>query len=130
MWHDIDWDRGTMLIQRNVYRGLLQDSPRGRSGRYLGLHFGAYDFLRTEDGTWHFLEVNATGQWLYVETGASLPIAEAFARLLWDDAADEPGFRLAPYTDASLESLMAPFHDGVLDRARASGPSRIHRLDP
>lgn len=114
-------------------RAEIPDGVRQRLLRLhadLGLHFGAYDFLRTEDGTWHFLEVNATGQWLYVETGASLPIAEAFARLLWDDAADEPGFRLAPYTDASLESLMAPFHDGVLDRARASGPSRIHRLDP
>lgn len=27
-----NWDRGTMLIQRNVYRGLLQDSPKGEIG--------------------------------------------------------------------------------------------------
>ncbi|WP_256254103.1 tyrosine-type recombinase/integrase [Nannocystis exedens] len=32
MWDDIDWDRGTLLIQRNVYRGLLQDSPKGEIG--------------------------------------------------------------------------------------------------
>ena len=66
---------------------------------------------------------------MYVETAASLPIAEAFARLLWDGAAAASNLRLAPLTDADLEALLAPFHDGVLERARASPPGKIHQLD-
>jgi len=95
----------------------------------LALSFGAYDFIRTDDGAWFFLEVNATGQWLYVEAAASLPIAEAFARLLWDGVVEESALRLAPYTDADLEALVSPYHDGVLERARAAPPSKTHRLD-
>lgn len=94
----------------------------------LGLSFGAYDFIRGSDGAWYFLEVNATGQWLYVETGASVPLAEAFARLLWDGAVDESMLAQPPYTDAELEGLMGAFQDGVLERARAASPSRIHLL--
>lgn len=32
MWDDIDWERGTMTIRRNVFKGLLQDSPKGEVG--------------------------------------------------------------------------------------------------
>ena len=32
MWDDIDWERGTLTIQRNVFKGLLQDSPKGEIG--------------------------------------------------------------------------------------------------
>ena len=96
----------------------------------LGLYFGAYDFIRAKDGTWYFLEVNATGQWLYVETAASLPIAEAFAGLLWNGAAAAPDLRLAPFTDADLEALIAPFHDVLPSRARSITLTRSPALAP
>lgn len=32
MWDDVDWERGVMTIQRNVFKGLLQDSPKGEIG--------------------------------------------------------------------------------------------------
>jgi glutathione synthase/RimK-type ligase-like ATP-grasp enzyme len=119
-------------LDTSCSRVSIPDEVRHRLMRLhadLGLYFGAYDFIRTDDGTWYFLEVNATGQWLYLETAASLPIAEAFARLLWHGASPDSGLRLAPYSDADLAALIGPFHDGVLERARASQPRRVHDLD-
>ena len=48
----------------------------------LGLNFGAFDFCLARDGQYVFLEVNAAGQWLWMETGLDLPISLALARLL------------------------------------------------
>lgn len=50
----------------------------------LGLRFGAYDFKCDASGTPYFLEVNPSGQWLFVELATREPIAEALARFLWD----------------------------------------------
>jgi glutathione synthase/RimK-type ligase-like ATP-grasp enzyme len=48
----------------------------------LNLKYGAIDLKRTEDGEYHFLEVNPAGQWLFVEERAGLPISEAMADYL------------------------------------------------
>lgn len=53
----------------------------------LGLSCGAVDFrVRESDGTWHFLEVNPSGQWLGIEARSGLPITEAVATLLAGEA--------------------------------------------
>jgi glutathione synthase/RimK-type ligase-like ATP-grasp enzyme len=48
----------------------------------LGLRFAAIDLRRRDDGEHVFLEVNPSGQWLFVEERTGLPITEAVARLL------------------------------------------------
>lgn len=53
--------------------------------RYLhafGLEFGAFDFTVTPRGDWVFLECNPSGQWLWLQEHAGLPIAAAMAELL------------------------------------------------
>ncbi len=50
--------------------------------RALGLRFGAADFLRARDGSYHFLEVNPVGEWGMLERDLELPIADAIAEEL------------------------------------------------
>ena len=48
----------------------------------LGLVFGCVDFVVTTDGRAVFLEVNESGQFLFVERYAEIPLLDAFAELL------------------------------------------------
>ncbi len=48
----------------------------------LGLNYGAIDLCLDPNGRHTFLEINAQGQWLWMETGLSLAISLHFARLL------------------------------------------------
>lgn len=48
----------------------------------LGLVYGAFDLRRRDDGEHVFLEVNPSGQWLYVEAATGHPITDAVVRLL------------------------------------------------
>jgi glutathione synthase/RimK-type ligase-like ATP-grasp enzyme len=47
--------------------------------RRFGLVFGALDFTVTYAGRWRFLEINANGQWSWIEQRTGLPIASAIA---------------------------------------------------
>ncbi len=48
----------------------------------LGLFFGAFDFIVTPDNNYYFLEVNPTGQWLWLENELGLQISDCFADYL------------------------------------------------
>ncbi|WP_431783467.1 ATP-grasp ribosomal peptide maturase [Streptomyces chumphonensis] len=48
----------------------------------LELPYGAFDFVVTPDGDWHFLEVNPSGQFGFVEQATGLPITAAIADYL------------------------------------------------
>jgi glutathione synthase/RimK-type ligase-like ATP-grasp enzyme len=48
----------------------------------LGLVYGAIDMIRTPDHRYVFLEVNPSGQWLWVEEKTGLPISQTLADLL------------------------------------------------
>jgi glutathione synthase/RimK-type ligase-like ATP-grasp enzyme len=48
----------------------------------LGLAYAAIDLRRDRDGRWFFLEVNPSGQWLFIERRTGQPITAAVARLL------------------------------------------------
>lgn len=48
----------------------------------LGLCYGAADFVITPEGECLFLEVNASGEWLWLEQQAGLPLSAALARFL------------------------------------------------
>jgi hypothetical protein len=50
--------------------------------RRLDLTFGAIDLILTPDGRYVFLEINPSGQWMWLEKQAGLPISEAIADLL------------------------------------------------
>ncbi len=48
----------------------------------LGLVYGAIDLRRTHDGSDVFLEVNPSGEWLFVEQRTGQPITGSMATLL------------------------------------------------
>jgi glutathione synthase/RimK-type ligase-like ATP-grasp enzyme len=48
----------------------------------LGLAYAAIDLRRDDDGEYYFLEVNPSGQWLFIEERTGQPITDAVARLL------------------------------------------------
>lgn len=48
----------------------------------LGLAYAAIDLRRDTDGEYYFLEVNPSGQWLFIEERTGQPITDAVARLL------------------------------------------------
>jgi glutathione synthase/RimK-type ligase-like ATP-grasp enzyme len=47
--------------------------------RVAGLRYSAFDFVRTTDGKYVFLETNAFGQWLWIEDLTGLPITATVA---------------------------------------------------
>ncbi|MEQ1718005.1 MAG: MvdC/MvdD family ATP grasp protein [Hyphomicrobium sp.] len=50
--------------------------------RRFGLHMAGIDLIQRPDGTFVFLEVNAAGQWAWIEDMTGLPIADEIARQL------------------------------------------------
>lgn len=48
----------------------------------LRLSYGAFDFICDPEGTYHFLEVNPSGEWGMLERDLNLPIAKAIADTL------------------------------------------------
>jgi len=50
----------------------------------LGLSFGAFDFILTDNGDIFFIEVNPSGQWGWIEHETGLPITKELANLLID----------------------------------------------
>ena len=50
--------------------------------RRLGLVYGAIDMRLTPDERFIFLEINPSGQWLFIEERTGQPITEAFVQLL------------------------------------------------
>jgi hypothetical protein len=52
----------------------------------LGLAMGIFDVKLTDDGEPVFLEVNAQGQFLFVEGLCGIPLADIFADFLHDQA--------------------------------------------
>jgi glutathione synthase/RimK-type ligase-like ATP-grasp enzyme len=50
----------------------------------LGLMYGCIDMRQAPDGSYWFFEINPSGQFLFVEIDAGLPISIAMARLLKD----------------------------------------------
>jgi glutathione synthase/RimK-type ligase-like ATP-grasp enzyme len=49
----------------------------------LRLLYGAFDFIRTANGDWLFLEVNPAGEWAWLEVELGLPMRDAFVNLFY-----------------------------------------------
>ena len=48
----------------------------------LDLQYGAFDFVVTPTEDWYFLEVNAMGQWLWIEELTGMAISDSIAQWL------------------------------------------------
>ena len=60
--------------------------------RRLGIVFGCFDFIVRPEGGYVFLEVNQSGQWLWVEQAVpELPMLETFCRFLLHGSPDYDG---------------------------------------
>jgi glutathione synthase/RimK-type ligase-like ATP-grasp enzyme len=84
--------------------------------RRLGLWFGAYDF-KLIDGGLCFLEVNPSGQWLWVEIFGEWPIAEVVARSLLYPGNEIQGFSFEPFTSEQLEAIGPSQPSDIFERA-------------
>ena len=51
--------------------------------KQFSIPFGALDFVVSPEGEWYFLEVNPSGQWLWIEDLTGMPISHTIA--LWLD---------------------------------------------
>jgi glutathione synthase/RimK-type ligase-like ATP-grasp enzyme len=49
--------------------------------RFFGLHYGALDLIVTPEDEFVFLEINAFGQWAWLEVETGVPLTEAHCRL-------------------------------------------------
>lgn len=84
---EVDWRRkGLELIDAWSPYPLPSEVERSllALARSLGLNYGAADLIVTPDGRHIFLEVNAGGEWFWLQS--ILPIAEAIAELLIEGA--------------------------------------------
>jgi glutathione synthase/RimK-type ligase-like ATP-grasp enzyme len=81
----VDWRQSqTADLPHSVHK--LPDEIRNKCLSYmraLGLSFGAIDLILTPGGEYVFLEINSSGQWVWLEDRLRFPISEAIADWLW-----------------------------------------------
>jgi len=81
---NIDWrKKDTLLLTHSEYN--LSEDIKNKLRHFMkifNLVYGAFDFIITPEGKLIFLEVNPSGQWLWIERLIKLPISEAIARYL------------------------------------------------
>jgi glutathione synthase/RimK-type ligase-like ATP-grasp enzyme len=79
----VDWRRDQFsLVYKKVTLPSELKAKLRRVQKGLRLIYGAFDLIRTPRGQHVFLEVNATGNWLWLENRVGLPIAKEVARWL------------------------------------------------
>ncbi|MDP9121441.1 MAG: hypothetical protein M3O15_08755 [Acidobacteriota bacterium] len=79
----LDWRKAYGELRMEPYE-LPQEVAEGcnRLMEKLGLVFGCFDFIVTQDRQYIFLEVNEMGQFLFVEHFTGLPLLDAFSEFL------------------------------------------------
>lgn len=85
-----DWRRdGLQLIEDWVPHQLPPELEQKllKLADFFGLNYAAADFILTPDGRYVFLEVNACGEWFWLEQVCKLGIAPAIAEVLTDPTA-------------------------------------------
>lgn len=83
----VDWRDPDVSVQ--YFPSNLSDEVEGVCRAMLdrlGLIYGAFDFIKTADGEFIFLEVNPTGEWAWLEVQLGFPIRDAFIELFFNDA--------------------------------------------
>ena len=97
---------------KNKFLGLLS---------FLKIKFCTADFIIDQNGSWRFLEVNVSGQWLYQEVLAQQPIAETLAAMLCkkETAHYEPVLPIVK--EDEIEAVLGVFEERqVIERAVSS----------
>ncbi|HVX01902.1 MAG TPA: hypothetical protein VHA09_01995, partial [Nitrososphaera sp.] len=81
-WHRCSQQEITIRAMANKLPELLEDQCI-RIVKALGLRYGAIDFIRNEiDNSLTFLEVNPTGDWIWIERRTNQEITRAVADLI------------------------------------------------
>lgn len=79
----MDWRKSYGELRMEPYELPEEIAAKCRAlMRHFGIVFGCFDFIVTEDGRYVFLEVNPTGQFLFVESYTEMRIGDAFTELL------------------------------------------------
>lgn len=84
---ETDWRRdGNRLLEHWRPHDLPEEieSKLLRLADFFGLNYAAADFILSPSGEYHFLEINAAGEWLWLQQICGLPISEAIADVLTD----------------------------------------------
>ncbi|MDH3282440.1 MAG: hypothetical protein OEQ18_15115 [Gammaproteobacteria bacterium] len=82
---DYTVDFRMVMDQADMAAFELPDRLRARLVEYvrrLNLVYGTIDMRQTPDGKYVFLEINPSGQWLFVEHRSGRPIADALTDLM------------------------------------------------
>ena len=77
----VDWRRKNLRFQCCEVPEELNEKCCQMMKR-LGIAFGAFDFIRTKEGQYYFLEVNPNGQWVWIENDTGLKISDAIINYL------------------------------------------------
>ncbi len=78
---EVDWRKSPHGWQRHDLPEAVVDKIEHMT-RLLGLHMASFDLRLDPDGNYVFFEVNPSGQFMFLEIDAGLPISGAVARLL------------------------------------------------
>ncbi len=79
----LDWRFGIRSIPHTTYK--LPEQIKEMCFTLLkkmGLQYGAIDMIKTKDGRYVFLEINANGQFLWIEEATGMEMSKAMAELL------------------------------------------------
>lgn len=78
----LDWRRpGKELLYNIIRMDNKVEALCRQMLKTLNLQFGAFDFAVAESGEIYFLEVNATGEWAWLERELELPMRDSFIKL-------------------------------------------------
>lgn len=81
----IDWRAArTLRYRASSIPAEVERGCRAMMSR-LGIVYGAFDFIRTDDGEWYFLEVNPAGEWAWLEVELDMRMRDAFISLFYGD---------------------------------------------
>lgn len=82
---DLDW-RSSQSKSDTIYTPFTLEDSFARKciemTKYLGLNFGAFDFVQSIEEDLFFLEINPNGQWGFIEEKTGLSLSKAMAELL------------------------------------------------
>ena len=77
----VDWRRKKNKFEQYTLPASIEAKCLELTQR-LGLSFGAIDLVKSNKGSYYFLEINPNGQWAWIEIDTGLPISEEIINFL------------------------------------------------
>lgn len=78
---EVDWRRKKIKFEGYALPDKIVEQCR-QMVKKLNLSFGAFDFIKKQNGDYYFLEVNPNGQWVWIEKDTAHPISNAIINFL------------------------------------------------